>query len=132
VNKNDMKIIGIDESLSTPTRVALITEPPIDSYIFEAIEKMTRDDCRSPFDPPTPLLSSLQLALSKGRLIVNTSSVDAHIASNIQSLLDEAEKRSNTTKQSREDEHKKTTQANQDQKQALVNSAISVFKIPPK
>jgi hypothetical protein len=127
-----MKIISIDEALSTPTRVALITEPPIDSYIFEAIERMTRDDYRSPLDPPTPFLSSLRLASHNGRLIVNTLNFDAHTASNIQSLLDEAEKRSKDSKQARDDDYKKTTEANQNQKQALINSAISAFKIPPK
>jgi hypothetical protein len=127
-----MKVTGIDETLSNSTRVALITDPPIDSYIFEAIERMTRDDYRSPLDPPTPLLSSLHLMTVNGRLIVNTNSFDAHIASNVQSLLNEAEKRAQNTQRAREDDCKKATEAHQSQKQALVNSAISAFKIPPK
>lgn len=127
-----MKITGIDESLSSPTQVAIITEPPISEDVFLEIKMMTRDDLRSPLEPSTPLLSSLNLWAIKGRLIAQTKVFDAHIAENIQCLLDEAEKRANKTKQARENNSKKETEANQNMKQALIDSAISAFKLPKK
>ena len=124
-----MKIVDIDKSLSSNARIALITDPPISEDVFNEIERRTKNP--TPLESPTPLLTSLNLEMINGRLIVNARDFTEHIRHNIQTLLDECEKVGNLAKEERERKSENENKAYQDAKQKLINETISVLKNKP-